>query len=310
MSRRLMLTRRSLILSSAGLAIASRASAQEMGLPFLVVGDWGQPYAPAQRLVAQSMGRVANDIASRFVISTGDNFYRHGVTSVDDSQWQATFEAVYAAPSLQEPWFAVLGNHDYEGSPAAEVDYSVRSHRWRMRSRYWREDMNLPTGESVSFFFLDTTPIVALSQAQSHIPFVGASGEAHAQLRWLERELASCDSSWKFVVGHHPVASSGSHGASSALARLVRPLLERYGVRIYFNGHDHDLEHIRSGPVDYICSGAGAEARPIRPIAQSRFAYARQGFAACVLSRDELRLTFHDIDGARLYDTAIARVAS
>jgi tartrate-resistant acid phosphatase type 5 len=274
-----------------------------------VIGDWGQPYAPAQRHVAAAMAEVARDTTSDFVVSTGDNFYRHGVRSVDDPQWRETFETVYSAPSLQVPWYAVLGNHDYEGSPNAEVAYSTHSARWRMRSRYWCEDMTLPGGESVSFFFLDTIPIVAMQETRAYAPIVGAAHEARAQLRWLETELGACTSSWKLAVGHHPIASSGAHGGSPAMARLVLPLFERHGVRAYFNGHDHDLEHICDGRIDYVCSGSGAAARATGSVAGSCFAYPHQGFAACALSRDELRLRFHDAEARQIYEASIARAA-
>lgn len=306
-SRPFLITRRSLMLAAAGLTFAPQALATEAGFSFLVVGDWGQP-EPAQRQVANAMGRVATSLSSSFVISTGDNFYDQGVQSVEDPLWQTTYEQVYTAPSLQIPWFAVLGNHDHRGSAAAQVAYTATSDRWRMRARYWREVMHLPAGETVSFFFLDTNPIAKLPHAM--IQFLGDAAGAHAQLNWLERELAACRSNWKIVIGHHPIMSNGWHGGTPAMVQLVRPLLEHYGVRAYFNGHDHDLEHISAGPVDYISSGAGAEARPPQANQDSRFAYGRQGFASCTLSRDQLLVRFHDADGAQVYSAVIPRAAS
>lgn len=245
------------------------------------------------------MGEVGATINSAFVISTGDNFYQHGVDSVDNPQWRATFEDVYAAPSLQTPWYAVLGNHDYDGSPAAEIAYTQHSARWRMPARYWRQDIG-----SASFFFLDTTPITRLDNAGA--PLLGNGGAARSQLEWLDRELAACASPWKIVIGHHPILSSGRHGAAAMMVRHVRPLLERHGVQAYFNGHDHDLEHLVEGGVHYVCSGSGAEARDVAAIPQSRFAYPHLGFASCTLSDTRLVARFHDEDGRVIYEAAIA----
>ena len=66
-------------------------------LSFLVVGDWGgQPtppfYTQAQKNVAQQMGIKANETDSQFTVSLGDNFYKLGVTSVDDPRFNTTFE--------------------------------------------------------------------------------------------------------------------------------------------------------------------------------------------------------------------------
>ena len=61
------------------------------------MGDWGgQPTSPyytsAQKDVAHQMGRKAEEISSQFTVGLGDNFYDHGVTDVDDSRFNTTFE--------------------------------------------------------------------------------------------------------------------------------------------------------------------------------------------------------------------------
>lgn len=300
-----MQSRRNIILGAGAALLAPNAFAQASALQFLVVGDWGQA-SERQRQVANAMASVAQSNATRFVISTGDNFYPSGVGSVNDPQFRRSFEDIYAAPALQTPWYVVLGNHDYEGSPNAEIAYSSRSPRWRMPSRYWAEEMAVGA-ETATFYFLDTTPISRLSNAASHVPLLGAAGEAREQLQWFEQRLQADRSAWKIVVGHHPIYSSGNHGESPAVAERIRPLLETYGVQIYFNGHDHDLEHLVDRGVNYVCSGSGALARQIETVPQSRFAYPNVGFASCALGSDALALRFHDGDAAVIYEVQIAR---
>lgn len=291
-------TRRGLIVGALGaFAGAGRhAFAEGEALSFLVIGDWGDPAGGVQRRVADAMARIAAEIDSDFVISTGDNFYAHGVRSVSDRHWRERYEEVYSATSLQIPWYAVLGNHDHEGSVEAEIAYTGSSGRWRMPARYWRQDFSHAGAGAVTIFFLDTTPMARGAPEQ-------------AQLAWLERELQACRSAWKFVVGHHPIVSSGGHGGSRQLAARLGPLLERHGVRAYFNGHDHDLEHLRVNGVDYICSGAGAGARAVKATPQSLFSLPQPGFAACRLTGEVLRLRFHDSEGAMAYEAVIAREA-
>lgn len=300
-------TRRGLLLGAASAVLTPAfASATPVAMSFLVVGDWGDPHENVQRAVAGAMGDVALRLGSSFVISTGDNFYDDGVRSVHDPQWQATFEDIYTAPSLQAPWYVVLGNHDHHGSPGAEVAYTQISPRWRMPSRYWRQDMTLPDSTAAAFFFIDTTPIAHLVGLRDTVP--QADFGARDQVMWLERELAACSAPWKIVVGHHPIYSSGQHGRSAGVAEHVRPLLERYGVQAYLNGHDHDLEHLSANGVDYICSGSGSEARAMRStVAESRFALARPGFVGCTLSRDTLQVSFFNADGVSEYTATIAR---
>ena len=122
------------MVGAAALASVPRLQAAQLGgaVNFLVVGDWGRQGTNHQRDVAVQMGKSAAALRSRCVISVGDNFYEDGVASTADPQWRSSFEEVYTAPSLQIPWYAALGNHDYRGSPQAQVAYTRNSTRWRM----------------------------------------------------------------------------------------------------------------------------------------------------------------------------------
>lgn len=87
----------------------------------------------------------------------------------------------------------------------------------------------------------------------------------------------------------------------------MKPLLEKHGVQAYINGHEHDLQHIRVGGVDYITTGAGSEVRPTGKIDGTLFALSRSGFATFKLDRTALRLGFRDYTGASVYAAAIER---
>ncbi len=292
-------SRRAFLAGAASCAAAPSAFAQAASISFLVVGDWGES-SHGQRTVADAMGRVGADIGSAFVISTGDNFYSSGVDSVDDPQWTETFESAFSAPSLQTPWYAVLGNHDYRGSISAEINYTVQSPRWEMPARYWRQDIAVGS-DTASFFMLDTFPITHLGAARARVPILGDSHEAQAQLRWLEAELSASRARWKLVVGHHPILSSGAHGGERTLQEHLQPLLQRFEVNAYFNGHEHDLELLQDRGVHYICSGAGSETRGLRaPLPETRFAHGGLGFVSCRID-DGLSVRFHDDAGRELY---------
>src|ERR1700692_2120748 len=128
------------MVGAAALASVPRLQAAQLGgaVNFLVVGDWGRQGTNHQRDVAVQMGKAAAALGSRCVVSVGDNFYEDGVASTADPQWHSSFEEIYAAPSLQIPWYVALGNHDYRGVPQAQIDYAKSSMRWRMPSRYYK----------------------------------------------------------------------------------------------------------------------------------------------------------------------------
>src|SRR5436190_4579364 len=100
------------------------AATPSKSLAFLATGDWGMNGDHFQYQVATAMGPWAERIGSQFVVAVGDNFYDAGVQSVSDPHWKHSYEDVYAAASLQTPWYAILGNHDYGGSVQAQIDYS------------------------------------------------------------------------------------------------------------------------------------------------------------------------------------------
>ena len=280
---------------------ASLGESGARSLSFLVVGDWGRGGDFRQRDVATAMARTAEQLGARFVVSTGDNFYPNGVPSVDAPAWKQSFEDVYVQPSLQVPWYVVLGNHDYRGNSQAQLDYSKRSKRWRMPARYWSRTEKLPGGGKAEFFFLDTCPFVEhYDKEKKKYPQLAAQDE-DAQLRWFERALQKSRADWRIVVGHHPVFSEGaSHGDTDELVRRIKPLLERHGVQLYLNGHDHDLQHIEVNGVHYVTSGAGSLTRPTNTGPDTRFALGKvAGFVAVTLTRDSLTTEFVDFEGDR-----------
>lgn len=65
------------------------------------VGDWGRLGNSNQTAVADVMAQVARKMEPDFIISTGDNFYESGLTSVQDVQFDQSFSRVYSDRSLQ-----------------------------------------------------------------------------------------------------------------------------------------------------------------------------------------------------------------
>jgi acid phosphatase len=278
-------------------------------LNFAIIGDWGRHGRPDQTAVAQQMALACDQAKARFVISVGDNFYEDGAASVDDPHWQRSFEQVYAAPSLQVPWYVILGNHDYRGSVEAQLAYAKTHPRWGMPARHFQQSHMLPGGATADFFYIDTSPMIAEYMHEPHMPEV-TKQDVPAQLAWLDGALAASKAPWKLVFGHHPIYSAGiGHGSQEDMIRLVLPLLQKHGVQAYIAGHDHDLQHLRTGNLHLIISGGGSEHRLVGELPETIFGLPVSGFALASLGKDDLQVRYIDDKGALLHTAQVPRVS-
>lgn len=285
------------------------AASSPDALNFLVFGDWGRQGEMDQVDVAKQMGKTAEKIGARFVIAVGDNFYEDGVTSVTDDHWKKSFEYVYTAPSLQVPWNAILGNHDYHSNPQAQLEYAKTSSRWRMPARYYMQSYQIGN-IAADFFYLDTTPMIRAyykHNFEEKIRENVITQDVPKQLEWFKSAVAASKAQWKVVFGHHPIYSGGEHGDQPELIEHVLPILQENNIHAYFNGHDHDLQHLMAGDVNLFCTGAGSSVRPTKEIAQTKFAESRSGFTAVSLGPDRMDIRMTDYTGAVLHSASVLR---
>ncbi|HSY17762.1 MAG TPA: tartrate-resistant acid phosphatase type 5 family protein [Candidatus Acidoferrales bacterium] len=286
----------------------SAAEAKGEGLNFLLVGDWGRNGEKDRMDVATQMGSAAQAMAAKFIVAVGDNFYEDGVKSVDDPQWQSSFEKVYTAPSLQVRWQAILGNHDYHGNCDAQIDYSQTSQRWNMPARYYTRTERIDDTTVADFFYLDTTPMSKLDDDEAEFHSKVKAEDVPAQVAWFEAALKASTAPWKIVIAHHPVYSGGQHGDTPYIVKHILPLLEKYGVQAYFNGHDHDLQHLEAGKVNLFCTGGGSKPRvKIKHTEHTKFGLGSSGFITASLQADTLEVRMIDDKGQVLYGTSVAR---
>lgn len=256
-----------------------------------VFGDTGTG-RPDQYLVAEALAARARARPIDFMLLTGDNFYMHGVRTVDDPQWRTAFEDVYADPALQVPAYASLGNHDWKWNPAAQIEYAKTSPRWRMDDFYYAFSRALRDGTAVDFFAIDSTPIHQRK-------------DSAAQLAWLDAALAASTARWKIVFGHHPLYSHCGSGSDAAMIDALEPIFTRRGVDVYFCGHNHALEMLKPiAGVHYVVTGAGAGpdmASTARYGDTTLYAATLGGFVELRIARSELVLEFVRLDARTQY---------
>lgn len=298
-------------LCALALAVVVSAAEPARALNFLAVGDWGRDGQFGQREVGAEMGRVAAQAGVQFVVSLGDNFYPDGVASVEAAQWRTSFEDIYTAPSLGVPWYVVLGNHDYHLSAQAQIDYTLHSPRWKMPARYYSVVRRIDADTTAEFFFLDTNPYVEGYRAKPEKYRGILEQDPAAQTAWLDAALARSTAQWKIVCAHHPlVSSSPTHGDTKELVATILPVMQKHGVRLYLNGHEHDMQHLRAHGIDFICSGAGSQTRKSATDARTQFALGEtSGFLLANLTRDAMHFRFIDATGATRYEATVPRIA-
>jgi len=292
-------------------------------LGFVSMGDWGL-VNDIQSRVAHSIAASAAQINAQFLLSLGDNFYETGVKSDTDPQWETTYHRPFNATALNVPWLSILGNHDHDGNPQAQIDYYLhkRDQRWVMPHNWYSVHWEYASKATAQFVFIDTIlldPALSLAaimhapddeRRQSRLaawlePSAVARREQMAidQWAWINETLANATSAkWLFVLGHYPVYSGGEHGSSDVLVRQLKPLMDKYKVDAYFNGHDHNLQYLVDGKVSYYLSGNAAKTNgEYHPIQQSVWGSLQNGYTIHSLNETSLTTQYLDSTGKPLY---------
>ena len=284
---------------------------------FLLIGDWGRgpedaKRHAAQQVVADAMGRFTAGKPPAAVICLGDNFYPDGAPTVDSPLFDYAFEKVYAAPSLQVPFWVALGNHDYHVTPQGELDYAAQrrgSGRWTMDARYWARTVEVAPGTKAKFVFIDTTPFIREYAGGKEAAGLqeAARQDVAAQLAWLDKQLSEPGIAWRIVCGHHPIWSGGGHGDSAELKELLLPVLRRNKAQLYACGHDHHAQvFVREGLTEVI-SGHASESRAVKEAEGSVFLDHGTGFTELTLGADKGELRMVDASGKVLFTRPLAR---
>jgi hypothetical protein len=284
-----------LIILSAGLghnACASLetqpTSAPSPHLELLAMGDWGED-TPAQRAVASAMADYVRPMTSPPItlLLLGDNFYFR-LTGVDDPRWQSVFEDVYDKTVLTMPFYACLGNHDYDGDNCRiELEYA-RLHpqsRFKLPAEWYRVD--LPRDK----------PLVTLIMLDSNRENLGEA-QWKSQIDWLQAELEKPRAPWTICCAHHPLISNGFFWANGILQHDWGRLFQKYHVDFYFCGHEHDMEHLEdpNWTTSFVIAGGGG-AHP-HPLSRDDRGFSRVafGFVAAELTPDNATIRFIGTD--------------
>lgn len=155
---------------------------------------------------------------ARFMVHAGDLVNK----PESDSDWQEWFEAgSFILASM--PSFFTPGNHEY--ARTAGIPHL---------SKYWDPQINMPRNgppgrEDVVYYF-DYQNVRLIS--------LNSYWLVAEQARWLEKVLKNNPQPWTVVMFHYPVYSATGRGSDNLL-RHWKPLLDKYGVDLVLQGHEH-----------------------------------------------------------------------
>jgi predicted MPP superfamily phosphohydrolase len=216
---------------------------------FLVFGDSGSG-SDEQKALAELMKREQPD----FMVHTGDLAY----TFATYEEFLTRHFNIYSELLSSVPLFPCLGNHEYYTNDAKPY-----------RTLHVVPVEGVPEEGRGRYYSFDWGPLHMVS-LDTNESLVAAVNGKNSMLEWVENDLKMHKNALKMAFFHHPPYTAGRHKGDywSALAeeRIV-PILERHGVHLVLNGHDHNYQRsvpVRQGrevnPVDgitYLVTGGG-----------------------------------------------------
>ncbi len=260
----------------------------------LAMGDWGTGGA-RQKQVAEALATYAEKQKNiQGMLLAGDNFYMK-LSGIDDVVWKDVFENMYDIKRLNIPFFAVLGNHDYQENKAQiELDYS-KAHpesRWKFPARWYR--VNIPSDK----------PVVTLLMLDSTKDKFTAADWA-SQIQWMDKELSNVTAGvWTVCVAHHPLFSNGKHGDNGVIQTDWGPILQKHHVDFYVCGHDHDIQHLEIpgwSESFVLVGGGGAGTRQMLKDERGPFSKQSYGFGDLQFTPEKATVRLINVEGETLH---------
>jgi Calcineurin-like phosphoesterase len=160
---------------------------------------------------------IAANPNNTFVFTAGDNAYPSGSANDFSQKYEPTW-GPFKGLTRPSP-----GNHDYRTSGASGYkNYFQGVPAVRTNPTYYAYNL----GASWRIYSLD-----------SNISMKSGS----AQYNWLANDLTNNPKLCVAAYWHHPTASSGEHGPTTA-TKPVFALLDQRGAELVLSGHDHNFE--------------------------------------------------------------------
>ncbi len=207
--------------------------------------------------------------------------------------------------SLQVTWYITAGNKDHnEGDIQVQVDYTSINPFWYFPKTYYTFT-RFAGSTSIQFIVIDSTYINDIK----HYP---------EQVVWLTETIITSTADWLIVASHHCIFSAGENGDTDRVLWLrshILPLLEKYNVALFLNGHDRSLQHIHfeDSLVHHIVSGGAHKSDyldtnnyvDLLSLGAEGYFRGRLGFVGVTITGSTAIVTCVDEEGKELYQHKI-----
>ena len=159
----------------------------------------------------------------------------HQSEATIDNEWGEMFEALGDLPAVMM-LAPAAGNHEYW------EEFEDTPQERRVLADHWRASFALPrngaggahTRETTYWFDVQGVRVAVLDGTSAL-----DLGSADEQARWLDDVLRGNPNPWTIVLIHQPVYSPRGREASDAIKAALQPVIERHGVDLVLQGHDH-----------------------------------------------------------------------
>jgi hypothetical protein len=190
---------------------------------FLYMGDMQNNILSEASRTLRMGFRKAGDAA--FVIHAGDLINRHD----SDNEWGEWFASggfLYG----QTPQMPTPGNHEYGRGPVLNPQ--------------WRRQFTLPETGPEGVEKLKETAWTVDYQGMRLISidaplFHGDAAMRDEMVRWLDGLLADNPNRWTVMFLHFPLFSIDPDRDNSRVRDALKPLIDKYGVDLVLQAHDH-----------------------------------------------------------------------
>lgn len=245
---------------------------------FAVLGDTGTG-SEAQYEVAHQI-RLYDP---NFIIHTGDIVYPNGA----ENQYYDKFFRPYQDLITHKVIWPVLGDHDYESDNGKAFDkfFETPANNVEHSKRYYSFEYG-----NALFIALESRGLVGNT----------------TQHDFLINTLSQSQHTWRFLVIHKPLYSSGEHGSDLNLRDTISPIVEKYNVDFVLSGDDHNYERSNSrqdygsdglGTIYIVSGGGGAELRAVGISDFTAFSASIYHFVGFSIHNHWLTLKAIDING-------------
>jgi len=287
---------------------------------FMVLGDYGtgirkMTATRRQRAVAQAMQAVFDTHDVRLIVTTGDNIYAGSrilglpvtatSTGAEDDDWFFTFYQPYRYMINRVPVYPCIGNHDTAETEDRDDRDQLLDNMY-LRERFSADEASglasMDPGLFYRFRYGRDVEFICLDTSKEGFFRGKRLFEYPKHWQWLQATLSGGDDrTWRLPFCHHPPFCAGpQHGNTDGMEVLL-PLFARGGVRVMFNGHEHNFQHSRDQGIDYFVTGAGSKVRKGTP--------ARFEDAHTLSWSDYAHFLLVTIDGDRMTVRAIGELA-